>query len=51
MTTEQIETAAAEGKTLCKYADPIEGAREGLTLAEALEVAQEDPSLIYVKNV
>lgn len=32
---------------LCKYNDPTEGARENLTVAEAREIAKEDPSLIY----
>ena len=35
---------------LCKYADPIEDARENLTADEAREIAKEDPSLIYAKN-
>lgn len=34
---------------LCKHADPVEDAREGLTVDEAEEVAAEDPSLIWVK--
>lgn len=33
---------------ICKYADPTEGAREGLTIAEAEQILREDPSLIYV---
>lgn len=32
---------------LCKYEDPLEPARVGLTIDEAQEVAREDPSLIY----
>ena len=43
-----IEYAAEHGLTLSKYNDPIEDAREGLTVEEAREVAAEDPSLIYV---
>lgn len=43
-----IAYAAARGLTLHKYADPTEGAREGLTITEALEIAREDPSLIYL---
>jgi hypothetical protein len=50
LTAAQIETAASAGLNLCKYADPTEPAREGLTLNEALEVAREDASLIYVNN-
>ena len=34
---------------LHKYADPIEGARSGLTFEQAYEIAKEDPSLIYAK--
>jgi hypothetical protein len=43
-----IEYAVANGLTLNKYADPIEDAREGLSVAEARKVASEDPNLIYV---
>ncbi|HYE57424.1 MAG TPA: hypothetical protein VD948_02915 [Rhodothermales bacterium] len=32
---------------LCKYADPTEGARIGLTEDEAREIMREDPSLIF----
>lgn len=42
-----IEHAAWCDLVICKYADPIEDAREGLTVDEACEVAAEDPSLIY----
>ena len=43
-----IAYAEAHGLTLRKYADPIEGARSGLTPDEAEDVAREDPSLIYI---
>lgn len=43
-----IERAAAEGLTLCAYESPTEGARDGLSVADAAELAQEDPSLIYL---
>ena len=43
-----IDHAAAHGLTLCKYADPREGARVGLTVDEAREVASEDAALIYL---
>ena len=33
---------------LCKYADSVEGAREDIPVEEAEDVADEDPSLIYV---
>jgi len=46
--TEAIALAAALGVTLCKYADPIENAREGLTVEEATEIAREDASLIWL---
>lgn len=42
------ERAAAEGLTLGKYADSTEDAREGLTADEAVEIAREDASLLYV---
>lgn len=45
---EAIEIAEREGLTLSKYADPVEGAREGLTVEEARLVAREDPGLIYL---
>ena len=45
-----ITHAAAHGLTLSKYADPTEGARTGLSIAEAEEVALEDPSLIWVRG-
>ncbi len=45
---EAIEYAEAHDLTLGKYADPIEDAREGLHPDEAREIAQEDPSLIYL---
>ena len=31
-----------------KYADPIEGRREGLSLEEANNVAEEDPNLLQI---
>jgi hypothetical protein len=46
--TEAIALAAALGVTLCKYADPIENAREGLTVEEATEIAREDAGLIWL---
>lgn len=46
--TKAIELAERLGLPLSKYADPTEGEREGLTVAEAREIAREDPSLIYV---
>ena len=45
---EAIEHAEAYGLTLSKYADPVEGAREGLTVEEATEIAREDPGLVYL---
>ena len=32
---------------LSKYADPTEGARDGVDVDEARQIAKEDPSLIY----
>ena len=43
-----IEYAAQHGLPLSKYADPIEDAREGLTVDEAREIAREDTSLIWI---
>jgi hypothetical protein len=45
---EAIDVAEAFGQPLCKYADPVEGARTDLTVAEAREVAREDPRLVYL---
>lgn len=45
---EAINYAEANGLTLNKYNDPIEDAREGLSVDEARKVAAEDPSLIYM---
>jgi hypothetical protein len=44
-----IEYAEKNGVTLSKYDDPIEGAREGLTIEEAISIAREDPGLIYIE--
>ena len=44
-----LNHAAADGRKLNKYADPIEGARSGLTVDEAREICREDPSLIWVE--
>lgn len=44
-----IEYAEANSLTLSKYTDPVEEAREGLTVDEARKIAREDPSLIYVE--
>jgi hypothetical protein len=46
--TEAIEHARAHDLTLSKYADPIEGWRDGLTPAEAEAVSEEDPGLVYI---
>jgi hypothetical protein len=43
-----IGHAEQHGMLLSKYNDPIEDAREGLTVEEAREVAAQDPSLIYL---
>ena len=42
--------AGAPGLVISKYADPTEGARTGLTLAEATEIAKEDPGLIWIED-
>ena len=46
---EAIEIAEEAGATLNKHADPVEDARTGLSIDEAREIAQEDPSLIWVE--
>lgn len=43
-----IRHAATHGLSLGKHTDPVEEAREGLTIEEAQSVAKEDPSLVYV---
>jgi hypothetical protein len=44
-----IAFAELEGRPLHKAADRIDGARDGLTVAEAEAVAAEDPSLIWLE--
>ena len=36
---------------LCKYNDPFVGARENLTVEEAMNIAREHPSLVYAEVV
>jgi hypothetical protein len=43
-----IAYAEANELTLCKYEDPTEEAAEGLSIADAKLVAQEDANLIYL---
>jgi len=45
---EAVEYARKNAKALSKYADPIEDAREGLSVEEAREIAREDPNLIHL---
>ena len=46
---EAIEAAKTNSAlVLNKYSDPIEDDRSGLTVDEAVEVAREDPSLIWL---
>jgi len=42
--------AASPGLVISKYADPIESSRAGLTLAEAEQIAKEDPGLIWIED-
>ena len=44
---EAIRWYQQHGGQLGKYADPTEGARDNLTVPEAMEIAREDPSLIH----
>lgn len=48
---EAIDVAEAmiDSIELCKYADPIEDARDGLTIDEANEIMAQDPSLIFAR--
>ena len=48
--TAAIDYAEARSLTLNKYADPVEDAREGLSVEEARKIAAEDPSLIWVEK-
>ena len=43
-----IEFAEKQGMRLNKRADSVDEAREGLTVAEAEAIADEDESLIYL---
>ena len=43
-----INFAENSGLTLSKFVDPIEDARDGLSIDEAREIAHEDPSLIWL---
>jgi len=45
---EAIQAARATGRMLSMYTSPIQEGREGLTVAEAEEVAEQDPGLIYL---
>ena len=45
--SEAIRIAERDGVTLHKYADPTEGYRQGVSVAEAREIARQDASLIY----
>ena len=42
-----LEAAISDGLTICKYADPVDDARVGLTAVEAREVLSVDGSLLY----
>lgn len=45
-----IDYAARYGVSLCKYNDPTEDAREGLSIEEAREIASADSSLIWCES-
>lgn len=42
--------AAKYGRTLNKYADPTEPARDGLTVEEARAVAEQDSGLLWIET-
>lgn len=44
-----LQAAAALGCNLCKYADDLDGARTDVTIHEAIEIANEDPSLVWLE--
>ena len=46
--TDAIRYAEKYRVPLNKYADPVEPTARRVTVAEALEIVTEDPSLIYV---
>lgn len=43
-----IEFARLHGFTVNKYADPIEGPRANIGISAALDIAREDPSLLWL---
>jgi len=43
-----IEFAERQGLTLNKHPDRVQGPRQGLTVAEAEAIADDDPALIYL---
>lgn len=45
-----IQIAMQTGRPLNKYADPTEGERSWLTVAEAQEIMREDPGLIWIDD-
>lgn len=44
---EAIAHAKAKGWTICSYTSPTEEGREGISAEMAMEIAREDPSLVY----
>lgn len=44
-----IEYAERNGLTLSKYTDPTEEARDGVSVAEAREIAREDAGLVWIE--
>lgn len=46
-----IATAEANDLALSKHADPIDPARAGLSVEDALDIAEADPGLIYLDVV
>jgi hypothetical protein len=46
-----LEDAVAGGWQINKFADPIEGALEDISIDDALEIAREDPRLIWLSRV
>lgn len=47
-TQHALEAAVSDGWTICHYNTPIEDAREGISVDDALEIAAQDAGLVYL---
>ena len=48
--SDALSAALLAGMQICKHADPVDDAAEGLDIDDALEVALADSSLIYLSH-